>query len=200
MREKSQTAELFAAANAGELIWKALFAHGLLFSHCMQMCCCSCLTRIRCVPALSFQVPSPSCDSLDDFVNLQNNKNNNLVGVQLLSTYLPSSAARPRLVPLMLLPAPRRALEADESPHRRSDFFIFSHIRSLSASGRLLLCLWSRRRSYPGITSHILHQNSQHANLHLFVPLFLSRVLLPLITQWGSMKTNINVICAAGAS
>lgn len=55
--EKSQTAELFAAANAGELIWKALLVHGLLFSHCMQMCYYSCLTRIGCVSALSFKVP-----------------------------------------------------------------------------------------------------------------------------------------------
>lgn len=166
MREKSQTAELFAAANAGELIWKPLFAHALLCSHCMQMCYYSCLTRIRCVSAFSFTVPSPSRKALDVSENAKN-ENNNPVGVQLLATYLPSCAAQPRLVSLMLLPACYCTSSCFGGRWITSSrIWFFSH--------SFFSCIWKttfmfeeKRAKLSWHHTHILHQNSQNANLHL---------------------------------
>lgn len=73
-KKKSQTAE--SLANAGGANLEGIVPRGgLLFSHCMQMCSYSCLTRIRRVSAFSFKVPfHPPCKALDVSVNLQKKK------------------------------------------------------------------------------------------------------------------------------
>lgn len=70
-KKKSHTAE--SLANAGGANLEGIVPRGgLLFSHCMQMCSYSCLTRIRRVSAFSFKVSlHPPCKALDVSVNLQ---------------------------------------------------------------------------------------------------------------------------------
>lgn len=167
------------------------------------MCYYSCLTRIRCVSAFSFKVPSTLLQSsrrLRESAKKEKKKHkkkHNPVGARLLSTYLAFFAAQPRLVPLMWLPArfcasPRFGGRwITSSPIR---FVFFPHLLALLV---LLLLLCSFFLSCH--RAHSSHQNRQNANLHLFFLRVVRRRLPSLITQRGSMRTNINLICASRA-